>query len=146
MYKKIELTNLYEVIRKLDAKSIDATTRSKMLSNTIAAKRIATEVEEAKKTVVESISDEERKANDVITELQKKVKADANYIPTEEENKAAEVVKSWNKMFAEAIAAELNTEVEVLLKKITSDELDKIADKNNLTMDELVLLSEMIGE
>ena len=90
MYKKIELTNLYEVIRKLDAKSIDATTRSKMLSNTIAAKRIATEVEEAKKTVVESISDEERKANDVITELQKKVKADANYIPTEEENKAAE--------------------------------------------------------
>lgn len=146
MYKKIELTNLYEVIRKLDAKSIDATTRSKMLSNTIAAKRIATEVEEAKKTVVESISDEERKANDVITELQKKVKADANYIPTEEENKAAEVVKSWNKMFAEAIAAELNTEVEVLLKKITSDELDKIADKNNLTMDELVLLSEMIVE
>lgn len=146
MYKKIELTNLYEVIRKLDAKSIDATTRSKMLSNTIAAKRIATEIEEAKKTVVESISDEERKANDVITELQKKVKADANYIPTEEENKAAEVVKSWNKMFAEAIAAELNTEVEVLLKKITSDELDKIADKNNLTMDELVLLSEMIVE
>ena len=64
MYKKIELTNLYEVIRKLDAKSIDATTRSKMLSNTIAAKRIATEVEEAKKTVVESISDEERKAKE----------------------------------------------------------------------------------
>lgn len=139
--KKIELVNLYEILRKLDAKNIDSEVRAKVLANTIAGKKAASEVEEAKKTVIEGATEEEKEASQLVQELREKGK---DYELTDSDKKAIELVNAWNKTFAEAISAELNTEVDVELKKLSTEELNKLADGNSLTMDELVLLSELM--
>lgn len=142
--KKSELASVYGIVRRLDAKNVESEVRSKMLSNTIVAKKAATEIEEADKTVKEGATDEEKEAMETVQKVREKAQKDANYTLTEEEKKAVEVVNAWNKTYNEAMKKELNTEVSPELEKLTKEELNKLAEGNSLTFDELVLLKEVL--
>lgn len=142
--KKSELANVYGIIRKLDAKNVESGVRTKMLANTIAGKKAATEIEEADKTVKEGITDEEKAAMEVVQKAQEKLQKDKTYTLSDEEKKAVEVVNAWNKTYKDAMQKELDTEVTPNLEKLTKEELNKLAEGNSLTFDELVLLDEVL--
>lgn len=142
--KKSEIANVYGIIRKLDAKNVESDVRAKMLANTIIGKKAATEIEEADKTVKEGLTDEEKEAMQTIQKAQEKVGKDKNYVLTDEEKKAVEVVNAWNKTYKDAMQKELDTEVDAKFETLSKEELNKLAEGNSLTFDELVLLSEAL--
>lgn len=142
--KKSEIANVYGIIRKLDAKNVESDVRAKMLANTIIGKKAATEIEEADKTVKEGLTDEEKEAMQTIQNAQEKVGKDKNYVLTDDEKKALEVVNAWNKTYKDAMQKELDTEVDAKFEKLSKEELNKLAEGNSLTFDELVLLSEAL--
>lgn len=142
--KKSEIANVYGIIRKLDAKNVESEVRAKMLANTIIGKKAATEIEEADKTVKEGLTEEEKEAMQTIQKAQEKVGKDKNYVLTDEEKKAVEVVNAWNKTYKDAMQKELDTEVDAKFETLSKEELNKLAEGNSLTFDELVLLSEAL--
>lgn len=142
--KKSEIANVYGIIRKLDAKNVESDVRAKMLANTIIGKKAATEIEEADKTVKEGLTEEEKEAMQTIQKAQEKVGKDKNYVLTDEEKKAVEVVNAWNKTYKDAMQKELDTEVDAKFETLSKEELNKLAEGNSLTFDELVLLSEAL--
>lgn len=142
--KKEQAKNLYFVIRRLDAKSVDSELRTKMLANTIATKKIATELEEAEKTLQESLTDKEREADRTVSELNRKQAADKAYLPSEAETKAVEIVNNFNKVANATMKGLFEAKADIKLKKITAEELDKLADSNPLTFDALALISELL--
>lgn len=142
--KKSEIANVYGIIRKLDAKNVESDVRAKMLANTIVGKKAATEIEEADKTVKEGLTEEEKEAMQTIQKAQEKVGKDKNYVLTDEEKKAVEVVNAWNKTYKDAMQKELDTEVDAKFETLSKEELNKLAEGNSLTFDELVLLSEAL--
>lgn len=142
--KKSEIANVYGIIRKLDAKNVESDVRAKMLANTIIGKKAATEIEEADKTVKEGLTEEEKDAMQTIQKAQEKVGKDKNYVLTDEEKKAVEVVNAWNKTYKDAMQKELDTEVDAKFETLSKEELNKLAEGNSLTFDELVLLSEAL--
>lgn len=142
--KKSEIANVYGIIRKLDAKNVESEVRSKMLANTIIGKKAATEIEEADKTVKEGLTEEEKEAMQTIQKAQEKINKDKGYALNDEEKKAVEVVNAWNKTYKDAMQNELDTEVESKFETLSKDELNKLAEGNSLTFDELVLLSEAL--
>lgn len=142
--KKSEIANVYGIIRKLDAKNVESEVRSKMLANTIIGKKAATEIEEADKTVKEGLTEEEKEAMQTIQKAQEKINKDKGYTLNDEEKKAVEVVNAWNKTYKDAMQKELDTEVEAKFEALSKEELNKLAEGNSLTFDELVLLSEAL--
>lgn len=142
--KKSEIANVYGIIRKLDAKNVESEVRSKMLANTIIGKKAATEIEEADKTVKEGLTEEEKEAMQTIQKAQEKINKDKGYTLNDEEKKAVEVVNAWNKTYKDAMHKELDTEVEAKFETLSKEELNKLAEGNSLTFDELVLLSEAL--
>lgn len=142
--KKSEIANVYGIIRKLDAKNVESDVRAKMLANTIIGKKAATEIEEADKTVKEGLTEEEKEAMQTIQKAQEKIGKDKNYVLTDEEKKAVEVVNAWNKTYKDAMQKELDTEVDAKFEALSKEELNKLAEGNSLTFDELVLLSEAL--
>lgn len=142
--KKSEIANVYGIIRKLDAKNVESEVRSKMLANTIIGKKAATEIEEADKTVKEGLIEEEKEAMQTIQKAQEKINKDKSYALNDEEKKAVEVVNAWNKTYKDAMQKELDTEVDAKFETLSKEELNKLAEGNSLTFDELVLLSEAL--
>lgn len=142
--KKSEIANVYGIIRKLDAKNVESDVRAKMLANTIIGKKAATEIEEADKTVKEGLTEEEKEAMQTIQKAQEKIGKDKNYVLTDEEKKAVEVVNAWKKTYKDAMQKELDTEVDAKFETLSKEELNKLAEGNSLTFDELVLLSEAL--
>lgn len=138
--KKSEVAEVYGIIRRMDVKNIESGVRAKMLANTITGKKVAREIEEAYQVVKDGLTDEEKKAMETLQILREKMAKDRNYMPSDEEKKAADVVKEWNKTYQEAMEKELNTEVVIDWNKLTKDELMKLADGNSMTLDEMALL------
>lgn len=138
--KKSEVAEVYGIIRRMDVKNIESGVRAKMLANTITGKKVAREIEEADQVVKDGLTDEEKKAMETLQILREKMAKDRNYMPSDEEKKAADVVKEWNKTYQEAMEKELNTEVVIDWNKLTKDELMKLADGNSMTLDEMALL------
>ena len=139
---KIEMAGLYDLCKGLKATNISSELRSKMLANTILAKKCKTEIEEAQKTAIENATDKERDAERVIAEARQKLQEDKDYKLTKAEEKAAKIISEWNKVFNEAMLAVCNAEADGELKKITEEELNQLADNNELTMEQLVFVSE----
>lgn len=140
--KKIEMAGLYDLCKGLKVTKISSELRTKMLANTILAKKCKAEIEEAQKAAIENATDKEREAEGVVAEARKKVQENKEYQLTEAEQDAVKTISEWNKVFNDAMLAVCNAEVEEKLKKITSDELNQLADGNELTMEQLVFLSE----
>ena len=108
----------FAFVAKCQAKNIESGVRVKMLANTITGRKVAREIEEADQVVKEGLTDEEKKA--------------------------ADVVKEWNMTYKEAMEKELNTEVVIDWNKLTEDELMKLADGNSMSLDEMALLRDTL--
>lgn len=140
--KKKFAKQVLETIRKWDAKNIGSETRSKLLTNIITLKKIAVEIDETIKTLQESMTDEEKKAAVIVQNLQKKVAEDKDYKMTDNEMEAVTTVKNWESVANKSLSEVLNLEVEI--KKLTSEEFDIIAEHNEMSMGMYEELNELL--
>lgn len=140
------MAGLYDLCKGLKVTNISSELRSKMLANTILAKKCKTEIEDAQKTAIENATDKERDAEKVLADVRQKLQENSEYKITETEKEAAETIAAWNKVFNEAMLAVCNAEADEELKKITEEELNQLADNNEMTMEQLVFMSENLVE
>lgn len=142
--KKFECEQLYKLIKTFDARSIDSTVRSKLLSIMVGTKGVVTSIDEAKKVFLDGMTDDEKRLHDIRMAATLRMQNGDHTPLSEEENHAINAMKQWDEAFAKAITRELSTEVELKFDKLTSDELDMVVDNNSVTMDTMAFLYETI--
>lgn len=142
--KKSECERLYKLIKTFGAQSINPTVRSKFLSIMAGTKGVVTSIDEARKAMLDGMTDDEKKLHDIRMAATLRMQNGDHTPLSEEENHAINAMKQWDEAFAKAITRELSTEVELKFDKLTSDELNMVADNNSITMDTFAFLDETI--
>lgn len=132
--KKKDAKQLLGFIRKWDAKSIASEVRSKLLYNMINLKKVETEIEEAIKAAQEGLTEEEKEAANVREEVRQKYQKNNEYMLTEDEVKAVQLILQWEKVLNDSLVELLDKEIEI--KTLTASEFDDIVEKNDMSMEE----------
>lgn len=134
--KKGEITLLCDLLAAVNVAQMSAAGRVAITRNFISTKKVAKEVEEAKKQAAEKLITEDFK------ELQNK-----NDKTDDEKVKLAELEQSINVEFSEIINPILEEESEIDIKKINEDDFDKVIEgTSNMNLAQLDLLHELIVE
>lgn len=132
--KKKDAKQLLGFIRKWDAKSIASEVRSKLLYNMINLKKVETEIEDAIKAAQEGLTEEEKEAANVREEVRQKYQKNNEYVLTEDEVKAVQLILQWEKVLNDSLMELLDKEIEI--KTLTASEFDDIVEKNDMSMEE----------
>jgi hypothetical protein len=140
--KKKDAKQLLGFIRKWDAKNIASEVRSKLLSNMINLKKVETEIEEAIKAAQEGLTEEEKEAANVREEVRQKYQKNNEYVLTEDEVKAVQLILQWEKVLNDSLMEILDEEIEI--KTLTASEFDDIVEKNDMSMEEYEMIAEVL--
>lgn len=140
--KKKDAKQLLGFIGKWDAKNIASEVRSKLLSNMISLKKVETEIEEAIKAAQEGLTEEEKEAANVREEVRQKYQKNNEYLLTEDEVKAVQLILQWEKVLNDSLMELLDKEIEI--KTLTASEFDDIVEKNDMTMEEYEWIAEVL--
>lgn len=140
--KKKDAKQLLGFIRKWDAKNIASEVRSKLLSNMINLKKVETEIEEAIKAAQEGLTDKEKEAANVREEVRQKYQKNNEYVLTEDEVKAVQLILQWEKVLNDSLMEILDEEIEI--KTLTASEFDDIVEKNDMSMEEYEMIAEVL--
>lgn len=140
--KKKDARQLLGFIRKWDAKNIASEVRSKLLSNMINLKKVETEIEEAIKAAQEGLTEEEKEAANVREEVRQKYQKNNEYVLTEDEVKAVQLILQWEKVLNDSLMEILDEEIEI--KTLTASEFDGIVEKNDMSMEEYEWIAELL--
>lgn len=140
--KKKDAKRLLGFIRKWDAKNIASEVRSKLLYNMINLKKVETEIEEAIKAAQEGLTEEEKEAANVREEVRQKYQKNNEYVLTEDEVKAIQLILQWEKVLNDSLMEILDKEIEI--KTLTASEFDDIVEKNDMSMEEYEWITEVL--
>lgn len=140
--KKKDAKQLLGFIRKWDAKNIASEVRSKLLSNMINLKKVETEIEEAIKAAQEGLTEEEKEAANVREEVRQKYQKNNEYVLTEDEVKAVQLILQWEKVLNDSLMEILDKEIEI--KTLTASEFDGIVENNDMSMEEYEWIAEVL--
>ena len=140
--KKKDAKQLLGFIRKWDAKNIASEVRSKLLSNMINLKKVETEIEEFIKAAQEGLTEEEKEAANVREEVRQKYQKNNEYVLTEDEVKAVQLILQWEKVLNDSLMEMLDKEIEI--KTLTASEFDDIVEKNDMSMEEYEWIAEVL--
>lgn len=140
--KKKDAKQLLCFIEKWGAKNIASEVRSKLLYNMIILKKVKTEIEEAIKAAQEGLTEEEKEAANVREEVRQKYQKNNEYVLTEDEVKAVQLILQWEKVLNDSLMDILDKEIEI--KTLTASEFDDIVEKNDMSMEEYEWITNLL--